>query len=171
MGRQIKRVPLDFAWPLNKVWEGFQNRLSEGYSRTCATCGGSGESPEAKRLHDSINCWVCVRAKCERMGLPATCAVCGGEGGYWSSEERKALYEAWTPTEPPVGEGWQLWETVSDGSPISPVFATSEVFSAYLAGEGYSAAAIEGFIESGWAPSMVTNGGELYRDIEACALS
>ena len=25
MGRELRRVPLDFNWPLNKVWEGFCN--------------------------------------------------------------------------------------------------------------------------------------------------
>jgi hypothetical protein len=25
MGREVRRVPLDFEWPLNKVWEGFLN--------------------------------------------------------------------------------------------------------------------------------------------------
>ena len=25
MGRELKRVPLDFDWPLNKPWEGFVN--------------------------------------------------------------------------------------------------------------------------------------------------
>ena len=27
MGREVKRVALDFNWPLHKVWEGFQNPL------------------------------------------------------------------------------------------------------------------------------------------------
>jgi hypothetical protein len=25
MGREIKRVPLDFDWPLDKVWHGFHS--------------------------------------------------------------------------------------------------------------------------------------------------
>ena len=28
--------------------------------------------------------------------------------------------------DPPSGPGWQLWETTSAGSPVSPVFATPE---------------------------------------------
>lgn len=28
--------------------------------------------------------------------------------------------------EPPSGEGWQVWETVSEGSPVTPVFPTAE---------------------------------------------
>ena len=35
--------------------------------------------------------------------------------------------------EPPVGEGWQMWETTSEGSPISPVFASPEDLATWLA--------------------------------------
>jgi len=72
--------------------------------------------------HDSMNCWIVVRDWCKRNGLPYECSVCGGDG--WASKEAKAIYESWEPEEPPVGEGFQLWETTSEGSPTSPVFAT-----------------------------------------------
>lgn len=49
------------------------------------------------------------------------CPVCKGEG---IDPEIKELYDAWTPIEPPTGDGYQLWETTSEGSPISPVFKT-----------------------------------------------
>ncbi len=38
MGREVKRVALDFEWPLNEVWEGF----IDPYWRQCAECKGSG---------------------------------------------------------------------------------------------------------------------------------
>jgi hypothetical protein len=44
----------------------------------------------------------------------------------WPSEAIKTASEAWKETEPPVGEGFQLWETTSEGSPTSPVFSTIE---------------------------------------------
>jgi len=34
--------------------------------------------------------------------------------------------DAWVGTDPPTGEGFQLWETTSEGSPVSPVFETDE---------------------------------------------
>jgi hypothetical protein len=34
--------------------------------------------------------------------------------------------DAWQGTDPPEGEGWQLWETTSEGSPVSPVFPSAE---------------------------------------------
>lgn len=255
MGRTMKRVPIDFAWPRNKTWSGYIDPFSAQVSK-CDLCSGSGYSPEAARLqdlwygnapfkpedrgckpltvdtpevrafaernvrnspgyygtdnnavlreaarlvemwngqwhhhlnaddvaalvkadrlwdftrtprtpeqedvvrakvasgenswlpydngyvptpeevnrwslngfgHDSINCWVVVEAECNRLGCSMTCDKCGGTGQIWPSQECKALSEAWSPTEPPIGEGYQLWETTSEGSPVSPVFAT-----------------------------------------------
>jgi hypothetical protein len=69
MGREIKRVPMDFNFPL-------------GASYADAQYDAHREACEAEE-HDE----------------------CGG-------------YDR----QPPEGDGWQLWQTVSDG-PISPVFA------------------------------------------------
>ena len=74
--------------------------------------------------HDSSNRWYCVEARAKRLGVYGRCIFCDGEGGIWQSEEIKRLHEAWTPFEPPSGEGYQLWETTSEGSPVSPVFDT-----------------------------------------------
>ncbi|MBR8638559.1 hypothetical protein KEF29_02915 [Streptomyces tuirus] len=50
MGREIRRVPLDFDWPLNKVWEGFlsPDRFDE---EPCPDCK-NGYSPRAENLYD-----------------------------------------------------------------------------------------------------------------------
>lgn len=66
--RTLKRVPLDFDWPLKKVWGGY-----------IAPAGLTGEE-----------------------------------------------YDKWECDEPPTGEGYQLWETTSEGSPTSPVFESAE---------------------------------------------
>lgn len=70
------------------------------------------------------------------------------------------LYEiGWEKTEPPTGEGWQLWETVSEGSPISPVFPTQDEFRAYLLSLGYSENGVDNFIKVGYAFSAsIVNG-------------
>jgi hypothetical protein len=250
MGRTLKRVPMDFAWPQGKTWGGYLNPFS-GQSTPCDQCGGTGSSPEANRLkdqwygyaqfrpedrgskpltihtpkvrafaerncshspgyygtdekaverealrlitmwnaqwchhlnaddvkalveggrlhdltstftpgegwkrndppnmptpeevndwsiggfgHDSINQWIVVGAECERMGYPKTCVKCEGEGTLWPSPEIQKQAEDWTDTEPPTGDGYQLWETTSEGSPSSPVFATIEELCAWCA--------------------------------------
>jgi hypothetical protein len=72
--------------------------------------------------HDSLNCSVVVRARCEWDGQPLLCATCVGHATVEKYPGQRAEAEAWEPTEPPTGEGWQAWEDTSEGSPISPVF-------------------------------------------------
>ena len=74
--------------------------------------------------HDAINAGLCVEARCKRESVPHTCARCKGTGNVWPTAEIERLCEEWEPTEPLAGEGYQLWEDCSEGSPVSPVFAT-----------------------------------------------
>lgn len=70
--------------------------------------------------------WGISRALQKAAGVDenwGTCQVCGGDG---DDPAKRAAAEAWRETEPPTGEGFQLWETTSEGSPVSPVFATIE---------------------------------------------
>lgn len=50
MGRELKRVPLDFDWPLNKVWGGYINPY-QCQSTECPYCK-NGWTPEASKLKD-----------------------------------------------------------------------------------------------------------------------
>lgn len=297
MGREVKRVPLDFDWPLREVWAGYE--LPEAYrSRTCPDCGGSGYSltgdlwsrkwhgdegafdpaetgsrpwqpddpavianirvkmaregavfggrrdidesrlrfygtadpGEQKRLeairmcdiwnhrwcyhlaeedvsalrdagkmdewfHDGVRpltaaevnerlvggwfggpSWpgaavhICITDRCRRAGEAVDCPTCDGEGEVWNSRAHKALHDEWQPTAPPTGDGWQLWETVTYGSPVTPVYATAEALVAALVAEGYEEAAATAFVHRGWAPSMVVTGhGEVMDGIAASA--
>jgi hypothetical protein len=78
-----------------------------------------------------VNRWICVEARARREGVYGVCEWCHGEGELWDTPAIKDAYEAWTPTEPPTGEGYQLWETTSEGSPYSPVFETLEALCAW----------------------------------------
>jgi hypothetical protein len=50
MGRKLMRVPLDFAWPLKKVWKGYINPYAK-LSRDCTACEKMGYSPRALQFH------------------------------------------------------------------------------------------------------------------------
>lgn len=54
----------------------------------------------------------------EKWGI---CPTCNGEA---IDPEVQEAYENWEMTDPPKGEGFQLWQNTSEGSPISPVFDT-----------------------------------------------
>lgn len=239
MGREIKRVPLTFQWPLHKVWQGFRN--PHPYARECKACHGSGQNPATYQIaedfydfagtgrrwcdnitqdevealiaksrlwdfwrrwgangwedieprpvvtaemvnaanrrgsrsmasHDGINRWILVETRARRLGVFGECKVCRGEGHKWRRPKDRRRYERWHATEPPKGDGWQVWETVSEGSPVSPVFPAPQSLVSWLIGEGYSEKAATSFVMgSGWVPSMVMTGGALLSDIESAA--
>lgn len=277
MSRELKRVPLDFKWPLNKVWSGFLNHYAN-LSIDCVACAKSGLAPQAKlfgdqwygvnrhcgdhyvefdpvaygskplaiddptfvavtkakcdrhpeyyygeaisqilrtsssgkaleskeslglrfeleRMYamwsrqwchqlsqadvdalvsdgvlrdfthawsresgwvvkdppyhptaDEVNAWSmsgfghsgsgqyrAIEARCARAGVPVKCEACDGQGYTWPSKEIEVLCESWEPLPPPAGDGYQLWETCSEGSPVSPVFATMEALCEHAA--------------------------------------
>lgn len=296
MGREIKRVPLDFNWPINVVWGGFLNPFCR-QSTKCPPCDGLGYSPEYNQLtekwygnapfrpedrgsvpftsdnatvrsiafrnvdrapdfyglgtaavdreanrlcelynnswshhlndsdvaaliakgrlmdfthawtkcdgwkvktptvvptarevnewslvgfgHDSTNAWICAKAECKRLGVDPLCAHCKGDATIWPSPKIKRQYDRWKATEPPAGDGYQLWETVSDGSPISPVFAAPEELADWLTDsadykwrkndEGTTRDQWLKFIKGpGWALTLVQRDGVIQTGVQAC---
>ena len=50
MGRELKRVPLGFVWPLNEVWIGY---CQEPFP-PCLECDGTGYGREARAISDAF---------------------------------------------------------------------------------------------------------------------
>ncbi len=121
--------------------------------------------------HDAINRMLCIDARCKRNNEPIVCDVCKGSGTWWPSEELKAQYEAWEQTDPPIGEGYQIWETVSEGSPVSPAFADPRELAAWMVKNDTSVTSGNDFdtwmkfIDAGWAPSLVAVAGEVQNGV------
>lgn len=182
--RVVKRVPMDFDAPLNKVWEGYSSpewrpcpsddcdngsilaaawlgnithlilMLAEAPHRKLhpwlqglplhpdkppreniaeLTGGLAGRAPRTPFGHDAIDRWSATAAIIKAAGLPedwGTCSVCKGHAIHPDDIARS---EAWEPTDPPTGDGWQLWETTSEGSPVSPVFSTPSLLANWCA--------------------------------------
>jgi hypothetical protein len=122
--------------------------------------------------HDSINSWVCVKAKCKRLRVARLCKVCKGNGHIWQSKEAMRYHNAWRSKEPPTGDGYQIWETVSEGSPVSPVFATPEELARWMIVPGKDTTVTKGttyeqwmgFLKVGWAPSGYSDAEHGYQD-------
>lgn len=104
-----------------------------------------------------------MKFRCAQQGLPVKCLRCDGHGNLATDAEREAwqaVYDAWEPTEPPTGPGWQYWTTVTEGSPLSPVFASAEALADWLVSyecrpmdRMSSYAAALAFVQEGWAPT------------------
>lgn len=60
--------------------------------------------------------------------------------------------------EVPTGAGYQMWETCTEGSPISPSFATPEELARWLADNGASAFADHTASFDDWL-GMIVGGG------------
>lgn len=146
------------------VWKGHPEgwvRREDGYIPTAAEVN---EWSQHGFGHDDINRGICVETRAKRLGIWGLCPVCDGHGEVWRSEEQRAANNAWERTEPPTGDGYQLWETVSEGSPVSPVFATPEELADWLVTPGNDDSVTRGTTREQWlkfirgpglAPSMV----------------
>jgi len=218
MGREVRRVPLDFDWPLNKVWEGFLNP----HYKKCPHCAeGTGGTYDGKifehflrllflaadptmnreRLHPQLVGFIdrpggeelyelakglsggepsflgfCSTAQyraakkiLEAAGMPEKwgwCKKCDGSG---MDPACKEAYDKWESEDhaPPKGPGYQLWETVSEGSPVSPVFATLDEFVNYLIEEEHmEPKQARKFSEIGWAPSFYMDSEGIHRGMD-----
>jgi ribonucleoside-diphosphate reductase alpha chain len=53
MSREVKRVPVGFDWPLNKVWSGYLMPDTMDLP-TCGDCAGDGYTPEARAIAKSF---------------------------------------------------------------------------------------------------------------------
>ncbi|MDB5194713.1 MAG: hypothetical protein JWN50_727 [Parcubacteria group bacterium] len=76
--------------------------------------------------HDSFNSLILIKARAKRLGVFGECSACNGSGESKLPRKMKKRYRNWKEYEPPTGEGFQLWETCSEGSPESPVFESAE---------------------------------------------
>lgn len=143
MSRVLQRVPPDFDWPLSERWKGYLYPGDPYVLPDCPDCDvpgyEQGLNPEGRVL------W---KAKWEHNLFSAEykridnllysnpdlywCGTCHGHGDIGTDEQRAELeahHDTWYETVrygPPAGDGWQLWETTSEGSPISPVFSNPE---------------------------------------------
>jgi len=76
---------------------------------------------------------IIIRLRAKAGGYYGYCEYCAGNGKIWHSPEFEKAAAAWVGYDPPTGPGYQLWETTSEGSPISPVFETLEELCAWAA--------------------------------------
>ena len=143
------------------------------------TGGLAGRAHRVPFGHDVCDRWAAVRKIIEAAGLKrgwGICKKCAGEGSVWDAVENRTRANRWRRKEPPKGKGYQIWETVSEGSPVSPVFATPEELAAWMAGNDDSAtrdASMEDWLKfingPGWAPSAMSSSSGIVSGVRAVA--
>lgn len=228
MGREIKRVALEYDFKMGEVWPGF---LNEHY-RKCPQCASgtttarqrlgdlvsllmlsgedarrgkahpyfydapfhhtAGATPPSKDMtelttglaerepsffgHDAVDQWKAEKKIIAAAGLPEDWGICPHCKGESIDPACQEAYDAWKETPPPAGDGYQLWSTTSEGTPMTPVFATPEELARYCADNRVSSFGSDTatysewlkFIRGpGWAPSAIMQNGRLESGVTA----
>lgn len=162
MSREVRMVPQNWQHPK----DGF---YANGSVRYVALYEGS---DFATRAAD----WAEESAKWERGEYPS----------YATEESKKLPYEEWAGQKPDQSDYMPAWpdaerthymmyETTSEGSPISPAFATPEELAQWLVDNGASSfgsstASYEAWLriaKGGWAPSAIMDQSGLRSGVEA----
>lgn len=150
MGREIRRVPKDWEHPKDT-----NGNYKPMYNATFA---------------GAVRDWKEDFLKWENGTDPQKAKHPDREFWEWAGDppDRESYRDrVWTKEEATC---YQIYETVSEGTPTSPIFETTDEMAAWLVSEGYSKEAAKVFVREGWAPSMLLVTGEgLHRDIESCA--
>ena len=170
MGREIRHVPKNWEHPkrINKYddREGFrplyQGNFEESYSDF---------EKELKEWYQEYEAFEKGKTFSSRDKI--------------YSKENGNTYEDWegeppNPPNPydymPCGKWYQLFENVSEGTPLSPPFETKEELIEWLAnnpdfwGHQWTRAQAEGIVKCEYSPSMIITNGKLYTSEEAAEL-
>ncbi len=147
MGREIRRVPKDWVHPTDK--DG--NDLPM-FDKTY-------EEAAEEWIHEFLQWQAGVHEGQVRYNTS-----CKYYWEYVGDPPDKDYYRPAFTSEPTC---YQVYQTISEGSPTSPVFKTEEDLIEWLVEEGYSREAATKFVKYKYAPSMVVIDGRAKMDIHS----
>lgn len=178
MGREIRRVPANWDHPIAK----------DNYGRDRA-------QPMFDQIYeDAAKEWLADFDRIRNGGAEGYEIECYPRGvTEWASENTAPDPQYYRPWEDADAAWYQVWETVSEGTPVSPPFETEDELIAYLAEHGdfwdqkrchepdwanlwggtpgvsgWGRERAERFVKGpGWAPSMVVADGRVMSGVEA----
>jgi hypothetical protein len=145
MGREIRRVPPDWEHPRSSSY-GHEESYQPLFDRT---------------YREAAEEWIAKFTAWIEAGRPELMEGCPYFWDYEGGPPDEAYHRTreWTPEQ---ATAYQVYETVTEGTPISPVCATrDDVMEWVVLNMNVSPAAAERFLEMGSVPSMmVTHGPE-----------
>jgi hypothetical protein len=119
MGREVRNVPANWDHP--KMEGRYDDRLQPMHDRTFDQAAAE---------------WKADFAAWERGDRPDYCSDGSKNLEYWEwngGPPERAYYRPWKDEE---ATWFQVWETVSEGTPVTPPFATKEELVEYLISDG-----------------------------------
>lgn len=166
MGRQIRRVPKGWEHPKRVQQYDMSGRMVEDYW----PLHDEDFESAMKEWLEGRALWLEGKHPDQAESEPTSCPATEEGWARWggSSPDPDSYRPAWKEEERTC---FQVYETVSEGTPVSPVFETEEELVLWLTRQGYSEHAARAFVRAGSAPSMMTSVHEgrvdIYRDIHA----
>jgi len=144
MGREIRRVPATWQHPVDARGE-YRPFYDEAYRPACEEWLKDFDSWRNRTYTFDRENWVFADQTYAETPY------------YWDwsgPPPNRDCYrdQEWTAED---ATAYQVYETVSEGTPVSPVFGTEDEMRAWLRAEGYSADAVESFVACSFAPSMI----------------
>lgn len=151
MGREIRRVPPDWEHPR----EACRHSPWAGGCEDAKAHGGRCYKPllegdfliAAREWLDQCLAWEDGTHKDAAKYKEEYPFYWQWDGGPPDEESYRPMWPAETATH------FQIYETVSEGTPISPVLPSSDAIIDWLVAQGYSRTASDAFAKSGWAMS------------------
>ncbi len=148
MGREIRKVPPNWQHPENDR--------------------GSPQPMYDRHIDDEMTDWLAELDAARSGNLDDVVKYYGGSLAAWLQDN--------LPPDPLVHRPWhdeeatwvQLWENVSEGTPVTPPFATKDELIEHLVAKGtdwdkgrpWSRKAAEDVVNSGYAPSLIVKSDE-----------
>lgn len=159
MGREIRKVPANWQHPKNDIGRYtplFDQNLEEAVEEW-----NKGRDLWDKGMHEA-----------QTREKPTSCE----SYEEWAGSEPTA--EAYRQYEDEDCIWFQVYETVSKGTPVTPAFPTMQEVEDWLVEHGelegtkynrkFSRSAAHAFCRDGYAPTMVINNGSIHVGIESC---
>ncbi len=153
MGREIRRVPPNWQHPKSEKGHykpmydaSFDDKLNEWVENN--NLWKAGKHPDQLKYPDETNC------------------------EYWQWSGGPPDPEYYRPEFKQDPTWYQVYETVSEGTPLTPPFETKEQLLNHLITIGtdyeepWSRKAAESFIKHEWAPSMIISDGKIHKSNE-----
>jgi hypothetical protein len=162
MGREIRKVPLGWEhpseamlpWQLDNGYHRYHKPGEFGYGLKFQPMYDNDIESKWREWKEELDQWLDgqhamqIKFPGEEGSKPTYANFVGWEGR--SPDPDSYRSEVWTAEE---ANCYQIYETVSEGTPVSPVFETLDEMEQWLIGQGYSEAAAKGFCKIGWVPS------------------
>jgi hypothetical protein len=154
MGREVRRVALDWEPPKEPC------RYIYIHGRTSDPCPGWHWHPHFDESYEhAVATWETGKRRWESGEDPDSRAShrlgWSWEEWYGEKPDDPDYYRPEWPEGTPLG--YCFYETVSEGTPLSPIFATTDELADWLVeNEGMSPEGARRFVAAGWAPSFIS---------------